>query len=123
MQYDDDEDNNNDEDDRDDRDDRDDDNDDHDDYSCNSVNFPARTSKFCMEEKIYNTYNMIMMEMTIMILMMIMIMIMMKMIIAVIQSIFKLGPKICLKSEVDEDKQSTHSRLQGKLPKTQTNKY
>ena len=48
---------------------------------------------------------------------------MMKMIIAVIQSIFKLGPKICLKYEVDEDKQSTHSRLQGKLPKTQTNKY
>ena len=45
------------------------------------------------------------------------------MIIAVIQSIFKLGPKICLKYEVDKDKQSTHSRLQGKLPKTQPNKY
>jgi len=62
-----------------------------------------------------------MMEMAIMILMMMMIM--MKMIIAVIQSIFKLGPKICLKYEVDEDEKSTHIRLQGKLPKTQTNKY
>ena len=31
-------------------DDNDDDNDDHDDdYSCNSVNFHARTSRFCME--------------------------------------------------------------------------
>ena len=30
-------------------DDDDDDNDDDDDYSCNSVNFQARTSRFCVE--------------------------------------------------------------------------
>ena len=102
-------------------DDNDNDNDVEDVYSSNSVYFQARTSTFFKEIGQDNIYNMIMMEMTIMILMMIMIM--MKMIIAVIQSIFKLGPKICLKYEVDEDKQSTHSRLQGKLPKTQTNKY
>ena len=106
-----------------DNDDDDNDNDVEDVYSSNSVYFQARTSRFWKEIGQDNIYNMIMMEMTIMILMMMMIMIMMKMIIAVIQSIFKLGPKICLKFEVDEDKQSTHSRLQGKLPKTQTNKY
>ena len=73
-----------------------------------------------MEVGLDNTYNMMMMMMMTIMMMMIM---MMTLIIAVIQSIFKLGPKICLQYEVDEDEQSTHSRLQGKLTKTQTNKY
>ena len=100
--------------DEDDDNDNDNDNDDEDVYSSNSVYFQARTSRFWKEIGQDNIYNMIMMELTIMILMMLMIM--MKMIIAVIQSIFKLGPKIW-------SWKSTHSWLQGKLPKTQTNKY
>ena len=40
-----------------------DDNDD--DYSCNSVNFQAMTSRFCIELDLDNTYEMMMMEMTI----------------------------------------------------------
>ena len=71
----------------------DDDYDHEDDYSSNSVNFQARTSRFCMEVSLDNTYNMMMIKIKIMILIMIMIM-MMNMIIAVIQSIFKIGPKI-----------------------------
>ena len=39
----------------------DDDNDDEDHYSCNSVNFQARTSKFCLEVYQDNNYNMVMM--------------------------------------------------------------
>ena len=60
----------------------------------NSVNFDARTSRFCMEVDLYNTYNMILMKMMMMIMtmMMIIMMKMMKMIIAPTQSIFKLGP-------------------------------
>ena len=70
----------------------DDDNDNGDDYSCNSVNFQARTSRFCMEIDLDNIYLiMMMMMMTIMMMMMIM-MLMMMMIIAVTQSYFKLGP-------------------------------
>ena len=69
-----------------------DDNDDEDDYSCNSVNFQARTSRFCMEVSIDNSYNMMILKMTIMIMIMIMIIMMMKIIIAVTQSIFRLGP-------------------------------
>ena len=97
----------------DDNDNDDDDNDDKDDedyYSFNSVNFQVRTSRFCMkvnlhntsniiliktsrfcmEVDLHNTYNMILMKM--MIMRMIMMIMMMKMIIAITQSIFKLGP-------------------------------
>ena len=63
--------------------------DDEDEYRCNSVNFQARTSRFCMEVDLHNTYNMILINMIILTMMMIM---MMKMIIALTQSIFKLGP-------------------------------
>ena len=66
----------------------DDDDDDNDDYSCNSVNFKARTSSFCMEVDLHNTYNMILMKMMIMTMMIMMI----KIFIAVIQSILKSGP-------------------------------
>ena len=69
-------------------DDDDDDNDDEDDYTSNSVNFQARTFRLCMKACLDNTYNMMIMKMTIMFLMIMMI----KMIIAVSQSIFKLGP-------------------------------
>ena len=37
-------------------DDDNDDNDDDGDYSCNSVNFQARTSKFCMKVDLDNIY-------------------------------------------------------------------
>ena len=50
--------------------------DDEDEYRCNSVNFQARTSRFCMEVDLDNIEQMMMIMM----------------IIAVIQSIFKLGP-------------------------------
>ena len=56
---------------------------------CNSVNFQARTSIFYIEEYLDNTYTMMMIKMKkTMIIKMIMIM----MIIAVSQSIFKVGP-------------------------------
>ena len=71
--------------------DDDDDDDDDDDYSFNSVNFQARSSRFCMETDLYNIYQIMKMMMPIMIMIM-MIMMMMKMIMAVTQSIFKLGP-------------------------------
>ena len=75
----------------DDNDDDDDDNDVEDDYSSNSVNFQARTSRFCMEVSLDNTYNMVIMKMRIMVLMMItMMIIMMKIILAVTQSILKI---------------------------------
>ena len=61
--------------------------DDEDEYRCNSVNFQARTSRFCMEVDIDNIEQIVMMMMTIMMMMM-----MIMMITAVIQSIFKLGP-------------------------------
>ena len=51
-------------------------------------NFQARTSKFCMEIDLDNTYNMMMMKM--MIMMMQIMMVMMMLIIAVTLSIFKL---------------------------------
>ena len=54
----------------------------------NSAIFGAKTSRFCMDVNLDNTYNMLMMMMTII---MVMIMIMM-MIIAVTQSISVLGP-------------------------------
>ena len=54
------------------------------------VNFQARTSRFCMEVYLDNTYIMMLMKM--MMMTRIMIIMMMKMIIAVTQSIFKLGP-------------------------------
>ena len=63
------------------------DDDDEDEYSCNSVNFQARISKFCMEIDLDNSYEIMMMMMMIMMLMMMM------MIIVVTQSIFKLGPQ------------------------------
>ena len=63
-----------------------DDNDDEVDYSSNSVNFQARTSRFCMKVCPDNSYNIMVMMMMIIIIMM------MKTIIAVSQSIFKLGP-------------------------------
>ena len=72
--------------------DDDDDNDDEDDYSCNSVNFQARTSRFCIEVDLHKTYNMILIKMMIMTMMMIIMMKMMKIIIALTQAIFKLGP-------------------------------
>ena len=53
------------EDDDEDNDDNDDEDDD-DDYSCNSVNFQARTSRFCMEVDLHNTYNMILIKMIMM---------------------------------------------------------
>ena len=59
-----------------------DDNDYEDYYSCNSVHFEARTSRFCMEVDLNNTYNIMMTMMTIMMMMMMIMMIMM-MIIAV----------------------------------------
>ena len=62
--------------------------DDEDEYSCNSVNFQARTSRFCMEVDLDNIYQIMLMIMTMMIMMIMLI----KMIIAVIQSILKLGP-------------------------------
>ena len=65
---------------------------DEDDYNCNSVNFQARTSRFCIEVYLQNTYNMKLIKMMIMKLMMIMMMKMMRMIIALTQAIFKLGP-------------------------------
>ena len=68
----------------------DDDQDDQDDYSSNSVNFQARTSRFGMKVCLDNTYNLMIMKVTIMILMMMVMMI--KMIIAVSLSIFKIGP-------------------------------
>ena len=58
--------------------------DDEDEYSCNSVNFHARTSRFCIEIDLDNSYQIM--------IMMIMMMMMMMMIIAVTYSIFKLGP-------------------------------
>ena len=61
--------------------------DDEDEYSCNSVNFQARTSRFCMEIDLDNSYQIMMM------IMIMMLMMMMIMIIAVTQSIFKLGPQ------------------------------
>ena len=67
----------------DDNDDDVDDNDDEDDYSCNSVNFQARTSKFCMEVCLDDTCNTMMKKITIIMMMI--------MIIAVTQSISKLG--------------------------------
>ena len=67
-------------------------NDDEDNYSSNSVNFQARTSRFGMKVCLDNTYNMMIMKMTIMILMMMMMVMMIKMIIAITQSILKLGP-------------------------------
>ena len=57
--------------------DDDDDNDDDDDYCCNSVTFQARTSRFCMEIDLDNTYNMMVMKMMIMMLMTMMMMMMM----------------------------------------------
>ena len=72
--------------------DGDDDFGDEDEYSCNSVNFQARTSRFCMEIDLDNSYQIMMMMMMIM-MMMIMMLMMMMMIIAVTQSIFKLGPQ------------------------------
>ena len=78
LQYDFDEDRDNDDD-----DDDYDDEDDEDHYSCNSVNLQARTSRFCMEVDLHDTYNMILMKIMIM-MMMIMIM-MIKMIIALTQ--------------------------------------
>ena len=48
----------------------DDDNDDSDDYSSNSVNFQARTSIFCMEVDLDNTYNMMMIMLMTMMMMM-----------------------------------------------------
>ena len=66
--------------------------DDEDEYSYNSVNFQAKTSRFCMEIDLDNSYQ-IMMMMMIIIMMMMMIMMLMMMIIAVTQSIFKLGPQ------------------------------
>ena len=68
----------------------DDDNDDKDDYSCKSVNFKVRTSRFFMEVELDYIKQKMMMMMTIMMMMMKMIK---KMIIAVTQSIFKLGPR------------------------------
>ena len=69
-------------DDDDDDDNDDDDNDGDDDYSYNSVNFQVRTSRFCMRLYLNNiSYIMMMMMMK-----------MMKKIIALTQSIFKLGP-------------------------------
>ena len=70
----------------------DDDNDDEDDYRCKSVNFKVSTSRFFMEVELdYIKQKMVMaMTMTMTIMMMIMIK---KMIIAVTQSIFKLGPR------------------------------
>ena len=56
LQYDFDKDDDNDDDDNDDDDNDDEDDEDH--YSCNSVNFQARTSRFCMEVDLHNTYNM-----------------------------------------------------------------
>ena len=44
--------------DEDDDNDNNDDNNDEDDYSSNSVNFQARTSRFCIKVCIDNTYNM-----------------------------------------------------------------
>ena len=76
----------------DDNEDIDDNNDDEDDYSSNSVNFQARTSRFGKKVCLDNTYNLMIMKVTIMILMMMMMLMMIKMIIAVSQSIFKLGP-------------------------------
>ena len=85
LQYDFDEDHDNDDD-----DDDNDDEDDEDDYICNSVNFQARTSRFFTQVDLHNTYNMILMKMMIMTMMMMIVM--RKMIIAITQSIFKLGP-------------------------------
>ena len=64
-------------------------NDDKDDYSSNSVSFQARTTRFCMKVCLDNSYNMMIMKMTI--IMMMMIILIMKTIIAVSWSIFKLG--------------------------------
>ena len=64
--------------------------DDEDEYRCKSVNFQARTSSFCMKVCLDNTYNMLTMKIVIIILMLMMI-VMIKMIIALSQSIFKLG--------------------------------
>ena len=79
-------DNDDDDNDNDDDDNDNDDNDDDDDYSCNSVNFQARTSRFCVEVDLHSTYNMILMKMIMTMMMMI---VMRKMIIALTQSIFK----------------------------------
>ena len=46
--------------------------DDEDDYRCNSVNFQARTSRFCMEVDLDNIYNMMMVMMMMMKIMMMM---------------------------------------------------
>ena len=62
-----------------------DDEDDKDHYSCNSVNSQARTSRFCMEVDLRNTYNMILIKIMMM-------MMMMKVIIDLTQAILKLGP-------------------------------
>ena len=49
---------------------KDDNNNDKGDYSCNSVNFQARASRFCMKVCLDNIYNMMIMKMPIMIIMM-----------------------------------------------------
>ena len=69
-----------------------DDNDDEVDNSSYSVDFQARTSRFCMKVCLDNSYNMMLMKMTIMMMMMMMIM-MMKMIIAVFAFLAITPPK------------------------------
>ena len=49
-----------------------------DEYRCNSVNFQARTSTFCMKVCLNNSHNMMIMKMIIMIMVMMMIIMMIK---------------------------------------------
>ena len=95
-----DDDDHDDDEDNDDNDDDDDDDDinDKDDYSCNSVNFYARTSRFCMEVDLDNMQQIMMMVM--MIMMMMMMIMMMKMIIAVFAFLAITPPKIKPKNEL-----------------------